>query len=607
MTTLIPSINSCLGRMTSGERRLARRFESHLEDDYLCWYDVPVGPKQQHPDFVILHPSRGLLVLEVKDWKLETIQRMDKQSATIFTDGGVKEVSNPLEQARHCTYAVIRPMQKDSALIHEPGTKYGGRLAFPFGYGVVLSRITRQQFEAQEPGEILPAHRVICSDEMGESVDPEEFQRRLWDMFTTYFDHALTLPQIDRIRWHLFPEIRIGDGPSTGELDLEPEESLPDILRVMDLQQEQLARSLGDGHRVIHGASGAGKTLILVYRCVHLARAVGKPILVLCYNVTLANRLQSLLAEKGLGEEQVQVRNFHKWCSTQLRTYHVPGPDQSLSGDEFFEGMVQCVIEGVDSGHIPSAQYGAVLIDEGHDFQPNWLRLAVQMVDPNTRSLLVLYDDAQSIYDRKKKFTFSSVGIEARGRTTILRVNYRNTQEILQLATQFARELLTEKEADEDGIPLVAPESAGRSGLPPQVVELPSLRQEMTYVADQLTRLNERGTAWRDMAVLHRRTRSAYGIAKVLERAGIPSEIVNRKRRLSDASSDTVKIITMHSSKGLEFPVVAMPGINRMPEEHADPSDEARILYVGMTRAMDQLIITGHEDAGFLQRLRQSA
>ena len=39
----------------------------------------------------------------------------------------------------------------------------------------------------------------------------------------------------------------------------------------MDLQQEQLARSLGDGHRVIHGVAGSGKTLILGYRAEQLA------------------------------------------------------------------------------------------------------------------------------------------------------------------------------------------------------------------------------------------------------------------------------------------------------------------------------------------------
>jgi hypothetical protein len=57
--------------MTSGEKRFAVRLEQKLDDDYLIWYDVPIGKKQLHPDFIILHPLRGLLVLEVKDWKID--------------------------------------------------------------------------------------------------------------------------------------------------------------------------------------------------------------------------------------------------------------------------------------------------------------------------------------------------------------------------------------------------------------------------------------------------------------------------------------------------------------------------------------------------------
>ena len=54
MATLIPSLATCASRMTPGERRVAERLEHKLDDDYLVWYDVPVGPKQSHPDFVLL-------------------------------------------------------------------------------------------------------------------------------------------------------------------------------------------------------------------------------------------------------------------------------------------------------------------------------------------------------------------------------------------------------------------------------------------------------------------------------------------------------------------------------------------------------------------------
>jgi hypothetical protein len=89
MATLIPALGACVSRMTAGERRLAERLEGKLDADYSVWYDVPVGPKHSHPDFVVLHPSRGLLILETKDFKLETVPD-PKETATSVSFGQCK-------------------------------------------------------------------------------------------------------------------------------------------------------------------------------------------------------------------------------------------------------------------------------------------------------------------------------------------------------------------------------------------------------------------------------------------------------------------------------------------------------------------------------------
>src|SRR5262249_40429403 len=155
------------------------------------------------------------------------------------------------------------------------------------------------------------------------------------------FPCTLTLPQVDRVRWHLFPEIRVTSGqsdffPVVGNALEGNAPGLQDLIRVMDLQQEQLARSMGEGHRVVHGVAGSGKTMILGYRCSYLAQAMAKPILVLCFNVTLAAKLQHMAGERGLAHK-VTVRNFHGWCSDQLRLYNV---DKPAPGEGFFERLV---------------------------------------------------------------------------------------------------------------------------------------------------------------------------------------------------------------------------------------------------------------------------
>ncbi len=616
MAKIIPSLNrQTLTRMTSGEKRLAEALGKLLEDDYLVWYDIPVGKHRRYPDFIILHPARGLLFLEVKDWKPTTLKRITKSEVTLHTERGQVIEVHPLEQARQYAYAVIERLSRDPQLCHQSGP-YQGKLVMPYGWGVVLTNIGREQFAAAMPDEgreiLLPDHLTLYKGEFSTSTDAEEFQQRLWNMFNYRFGQPLSLPQIDRIRWHLFPELRI-DAPEQTELFADPlqtdtkaEDPLPDVIRIMDIQQEQLARSLGEGHRVIHGVAGSGKTMILGYRCLYLAQTLQKPILVLCFNITLAARLRAFISAKGIGA-QVQVYHFHDWCSQQLKTYNVEPPPGEAP---LFERQVETVIHAADRGLIPRAQYGAVLIDEGHDMQADWLKLVVQMVDPETNALLLLYDDAQSIYKKKAGlgFTLSSVGIQAQGRTTILRLNYRNTREILAFAYSFARQYLNPQTTDEDHIPLVEPEAAGTSGPPPVVKQLGSFDEEVDYTVACIRKWRANGVQLNDIAVLYAAHAQGAQLARGLKKAGMPHQwLANRDSKMAyDSEAESVALMTVHSSKGLEFERVIMTGIGQMKDSDDERTQSARVIYVGMTRARNYLVVANSGDNVFASQMMQT-
>jgi hypothetical protein len=597
MATVIPALSACVSRMTQGERRLAERLEQKLDDDYLVWYDVPVGPKHAHPDFVVLHPRRGLLILEVKDWRLETIRSANKQTWEIFASGVPKNMPNPIEQARHYAHQVVDALSADPPL-----TNRDGKLSFPWSYGVVLTHITRKQFETAALQNAIEPHRVICGDEMTAMVEAEDFQSRMWSMFPTLMRGVLSLPQLDRIRWILFPEVRVNPQMGLFSSAEQVEEPLPNIMRVMDLQQEQLARSLGEGHRVIHGVAGSGKTMILSYRAEYLAKASpgAKPILVLCYNQPLAVKLEAQMTAKGLANK-VHARNFHKWCRQQLVAY---GQSLPAQGPDMFDEMVARVIRGVDRQQIPAGQYEAVLIDEGHDFKAEWLKLAAQMVDPATNSLLLLYDDAQSIYQRRRaqQFSFKSLGVQAQGRTTVLKINYRNTRQILQTANMVAADLLTAEDSTDDGVPLLHPISCGREGDDPVVIRLPTPRDEAIKIAELLSAAHREGHAWGDMAIICRHHAEMERCAAILRHRQLPHE-VRKGPGTFNPLADTIKLLTMHVSKGLEFPVVALSGVGQMPSSGEDESNEARLFYVAATRATQRLFIPLSGTGKFSARL----
>lgn len=659
MAEIIPALTrEVLVRMTAGEKRFAQRLKDLLEDDYLCWYDIPVGRKRRYPDFIILHPTRGLLFLEVKDWKPSTLKRLNKHQATLLIDDKPHEVANPLEQARQSMLAVVSRLTRDPQLVQ--GGAYAGKLCMPYGWGVVLTNITRAQMHActtdDQRDSVLPDHLVIYKDDMVESIEAEAFQQRLWGMFNHCFGVRLSVPQIDRVRWHLFPEVRIemtGDlfGPEllefepVAEADMEqPEpvlaherrpmssrwadhdvklslETLPDIVRILDIQQEQLARSLGSGHRVIHGVAGSGKTLILGYRCELLAQTSSKPILVLCFNITLARKLTAMMVAKGLGQ-RVQALHFHDWCIRQLQTYQV---DIAAGPEPIWERQVQAVIRGVDNGQIPRAQYGALLIDEGHDFEADWLRLVVQMIDPDSDSLLLLYDDAQSIYRKKSRlgFSLSSVGIKAAGRTTILRLNYRNSRQILDYAYRFARDYIggagaladphdgkhTNKTSDDD-TPLLAPEAAGQQGPLPHVEVCEHWLGEMEACAAQLKRWREQGLRWNDMAVLYVTGHQGGTLSSYLKHEHqLPVNWLGSQafKKAYNPLADQIAVMPIPSSKGLEFPAVMVMGGGSYSCDEDNITNNARSLYVALTRARQHLSVSWSAETELTRRLQDAS
>jgi len=251
-----------------------------------------------------------------------------------------------------------------------------------------------------------------------------------------------------------------------------------------------------------------------------------------------------------------------------------------------------------------------VMIDEGHDFAPEWLQIVTQMVDPETNSLLLLYDDAQTIYSTggRRKFSFASVGIQAKGRTTILRLNYRNTLEILSTAKAFAQELLAGEDADEDNVPVIAPESAGRRGAVPELIQASNIWEESRIIAQQVREAINKGASANDFAVLCRSKALATQIASRLRAAELPVVLAEEgnKRHLFDGEP-AVKVLTMHSSKGLEFEYVFIPGIceigQRIRTDDDEMIQEAKLLYVAMTRALGSLTMLHHGSTAITERI----
>ena len=122
--------------------------------------------------------------------------------------------------------------------------------------------------------------------------------------------------------------------------------------------------------------------------------------------------------------------------------------------------------------------------------------------------------------------------------------------------------------------------------------------------AQRLLQLRDEGVPLTEMAVLYRHYGTGKEMAALLKQRGIPHQWQQDKTRSFQPSSDSVKLITMHSSKGLEFPYVCIPAVGAQMKRDELIEDEARLLYVAMTRATEALVMTHRDEGALVQKMK---
>ena len=289
MAQMIPETIS--SKASKGEELLFKVLQERLPENYLVWYEPTI--KRLLPDFIILGPAFGLLILEVRGWYAGNVElashdffqlRREKEGKT-----KIESHANPLKQG-HGYFGTVADKMKGFPLLCRPEGNYRGSLAFPIGVGAIMSNITADQSREHALYTVLEQPAVAYRDELLDWPDCSsgELIARLKGMFKTDFAFPpLTDDQISTIKGLLHPVTIVREVPAiASSLPPDVDEPLPahaTRLLSLDLEQERLARTMKAGHRVISGVAGSGKTLILIARAKALANSLEpQHILILC-------------------------------------------------------------------------------------------------------------------------------------------------------------------------------------------------------------------------------------------------------------------------------------------------------------------------------------
>lgn len=603
------TIPNTISSKWKGEQRVFALLKK-LPDDVVVYYEPIIDNRL--PDFVIILPEIGILLIEVKDWKLSTIMPgSNLQSVQLRIGEQEKTTPHPLRQVADYKIRLMDRCREDkhfSKLIHTSGP-YAGCFKFPFGSFALLTNITREKLNSLPNSErVFPVETVATKDQF--AVWAELPPQKLMEVLKGYFDpfwliQKMTPNQVNIVKAILHPEILI-----SSEFDFTDQQEEPTV-KVLDLKQEGLARDVGEGHRLVFGVAGSGKTVLLIARAKLIARLDPKArVLVLCYNVVFGTYLAEALKDCST----VMVMTFHRWAGRNGVKWNDDNDDSQV-GEE--------LLIKLKAGALDSQRFDSILIDEAQDFDSSWYKCVLAaMKDPIYGDLLIVGDGSQGLYKRNK-VSWKQLGIQASGRTQYLDQNYRNTRPIVALATRFANK---SGDGDEDGLiaPSVDPNKCIRlTGSEAVLLTKQTKQAEVDRVVrvvgdlldgqwfgDPIEPLmpHQIGIFYRmDHGIIHslreklKTSRPSCPVVWLTEKGK------NAKGHIGDLG---VKILTMHSSKGLQFKAVILLFADDCPADFSGTTEEKEeercLFYVALTRAEDYLAISCSRKSKFIDEIQSA-
>jgi hypothetical protein len=264
-------------------------------------------------------------------------------------------------------------------------------------------------------------------------------------------------------------------------------------------------------------------------------------------------------------------------------------------------GMFTALAATLACGRQPP--YAFAVVDEAQDMSVSQLRFFAALGGDRPNALFFAGDLGQRIF--QQPFSWKSLGVDIRGRSRTLRINYRTSHQIRRQADRLLAPEITDVDGNaEDRSDTVSV----FNGPPPAVQAYPDEAAEITAVAAWLGDRAQDGLLPHEIGVFVRSEAQLERATQALEASGTPFKLLDEHL---ETTSGHVSVCTMHLAKGLEFRAVAVMAcddevvpLQERIETVGDDADlqevydtERHLLYVACTRARDHLLVTSVEPA----------
>lgn len=380
-------------------------------------WTIVVQPRvaMSQPDFVALHPDKGLWIIEVKDWNPEYYRQggaLGGRHIEIFA--GDEWIGKLSPRVKVTAYQEI--------FLERFFLAQDGRTASTDAVRVLL---VLPQFSTAQASTLLGNYPTVAQedlDTLAERIDsekaapisPEVVQELLYWLDEPEFvsDQRLTVPLSAQAR-------EVAENPK------------------------------GVGTRRVRGPAGSGKSLALASRAVVLA-SQGKSVLVLTYNITLNHYLRDLCS-RAAREREVrhwkQSITFAHFHGVLRELWLQRGRPVTVAGNWETDVLGMLSDDYSRPGHeLP--KFDAILVDEGQDFEGAWWQFLKNRMLTSGGEILLVADRTQNIYERPNWAGESISGGGFSGPWLELKGTYRMPVDLIPIVAEFGKRYLPDEDLD---------------------------------------------------------------------------------------------------------------------------------------------------------------
>lgn len=365
---------------------------------------------------------------------------------------------------------------------------------------------------------------------------------------------------------------------------------------VLDEEQSAIAKLAGTGVTIVEGLPGSGKSLVLAARANYLnSLHPSWKIYVVCFNNSLKPYLQKLVKPNS----NVVVETFYEFRSRNVDRFSMKNATEKIAQDQLNKIL-----------HI-SKDSDAILVDEAQDFLRAWIYYLSRKVKEDKGGLMLVADKNQSIY---RNAEIEEDFQELNPTYYYLNKTYRSTKQIIE----FTNVLIPECAIPDEDLEIEGPKPRliwVQGGL-----RKPDVKRAIALDITEILR-NDKEVKLSDIGILCSRRFTMMGsVREISEALAELNGFVTREwisplfdTKTYEPDRDSIKMMTIHSSKGLEFKYVFLLGLEELAKEYheeisavgniSDENLEVRLNFVGPTRASRELNVYYSRHNLFLDRL----